>query len=127
MAFQESSRSEGNLTGSNAVRPPESRSRERTISALRGGLKNSFLSMASIICLFTIDRKSTRLNSSHANISYAVFCLQKQNTMLNATAAYPAATEPWLHLGGRGAWAVVPRWTSMHPEHAFQRVLLSIM
>src|SRR5258707_3784549 len=73
------------------------------------------------------DRKSTRLNSSHANISYAVFCLEKQNTMLNATAAYPAATEPWLHLGGRGAWAVVPRWTSMHPEHAFQRVLLSIM
>src|SRR3712207_7029935 len=27
-----------------------------------------------------IDRKSTRLNSSHANISYAVFCLKK-NTM----------------------------------------------
>src|SRR3712207_8071704 len=25
------------------------------------------------------DRKSTRLNSSHANISYAVFCLQKTN------------------------------------------------
>src|SRR3712207_8340632 len=28
----------------------------------------------------TIDRKSTRLNSSHANISYAVFCLKKKNT-----------------------------------------------
>src|SRR3712207_8611607 len=29
-----------------------------------------------------IDRKSTRLNSSHANISYAVFCLKKKtNTM----------------------------------------------
>src|SRR3712207_7466705 len=26
------------------------------------------------------DRKSTRLNSSHANISYAVFCLKKKNT-----------------------------------------------
>src|SRR3712207_7278882 len=26
----------------------------------------------------TIDRKSTRLNSSHANISYAVFCLKKK-------------------------------------------------
>src|SRR3712207_8758244 len=26
------------------------------------------------------DRKSTRLNSSHANISYAVFCLQKKKT-----------------------------------------------
>src|SRR3712207_8131567 len=39
------------------------------------------------------DRKSTRLNSSHANISYAVFCLKKKkrehiiiiNTILNAT------------------------------------------
>src|SRR3712207_7555559 len=27
------------------------------------------------------DRKSTRLNSSHANISYAVFCLKKKRTM----------------------------------------------
>src|SRR3712207_8337968 len=26
-----------------------------------------------------VDRKSTRLNSSHANISYAVFCLKKNN------------------------------------------------
>src|SRR3712207_6861264 len=32
------------------------------------------------------DRKSTRLNSSHANISYAVFCLKKKNTKhLNVT------------------------------------------
>src|SRR3712207_9326402 len=28
--------------------------------------------------IYTIDRKSTRLNSSHANISYAVFCLKKK-------------------------------------------------
>src|SRR3712207_8239974 len=28
------------------------------------------------------DRKSTRLNSSHANISYAVFCLKKKNLLL---------------------------------------------
>src|SRR3712207_7218754 len=28
---------------------------------------------------YAIDRKSTRLNSSHANISYAVFCLKKKN------------------------------------------------
>src|SRR3712207_7069078 len=27
-----------------------------------------------------LDRKSTRLNSSHANISYAVFCLKKKKT-----------------------------------------------
>src|SRR3712207_8441904 len=30
-------------------------------------------------CSATPDRKSTRLNSSHANISYAVFCLKKKN------------------------------------------------
>src|SRR3712207_6882512 len=29
----------------------------------------------------TPDRKSTRLNSSHANISYAVFCLKKKKTL----------------------------------------------
>src|SRR3712207_7302657 len=30
-----------------------------------------------------LDRKSTRLNSSHANISYAVFCLKKKKTYQN--------------------------------------------
>src|SRR3712207_7643452 len=39
------------------------------------------------------DRKSTRLNSSHANISYAVFCLKKKNklyhdTICNTNVAY---------------------------------------
>src|SRR3712207_7483545 len=35
---------------------------------------------------FTLkDRKSTRLNSSHANISYAVFCLKKKKTQTPAT------------------------------------------
>src|SRR3712207_7630401 len=29
----------------------------------------------------SVDRKSTRLNSSHANISYAVFCLKKKTTI----------------------------------------------
>src|SRR3712207_7988532 len=29
-------------------------------------------------CALSQDRKSTRLNSSHANISYAVFCLKKK-------------------------------------------------
>src|SRR5258707_11479099 len=31
------------------------------------------------LCRKRPDRKSTRLNSSHANISYAVFCLKKKN------------------------------------------------
>src|SRR3712207_7218539 len=30
-----------------------------------------------------LDRKSTRLNSSHANISYAVFCLKKKKKNTN--------------------------------------------
>src|SRR3712207_7942865 len=31
----------------------------------------------------TRDRKSTRLNSSHANISYAVFCLKKKKKIIH--------------------------------------------
>src|SRR5262245_64529826 len=31
------------------------------------------------------DRKSTRLNSSHLGISYAVFCLNKKSTRLNSS------------------------------------------
>src|SRR3712207_8160841 len=31
---------------------------------------------------YSLDRKSTRLNSSHANISYAVFCLKKKNNTI---------------------------------------------
>src|SRR3712207_6933725 len=31
-----------------------------------------------LICVEAGDRKSTRLNSSHANISYSVFCLKKK-------------------------------------------------
>ena len=34
------------------------------------------------------DRKSTRLNSSHANISYAVFCLKKKTTYKHAASYY---------------------------------------
>src|SRR3712207_8872361 len=35
------------------------------------------------------DRKSTRLNSSHANISYAVFCLKKKNIEVLLMASHP--------------------------------------
>src|SRR3712207_7809405 len=35
-----------------------------------------------------VDRKSTRLNSSHANISYAVFCLKKKKTTYSDSALY---------------------------------------
>src|SRR3712207_8254546 len=45
--------------------------RGRTV-ILRHALKNALIP----------DRKSTRLNSSHANISYAVFCLKKKHSLL---------------------------------------------
>src|SRR5947209_17378790 len=37
------------------------------------------------------DRKSTRLNSSHANISYAVFCLKKKNNLKERIIPYKTA------------------------------------
>src|SRR3712207_6924507 len=46
----------------------ERRADERADTDQRQALLNSL-----------VDRKSTRLNSSHANISYAVFCLKKNN------------------------------------------------
>ena len=38
---------------------------------------------------FYIDRKSTRLNSSHTVISYAVFCLKKKKTKTTKKNTYP--------------------------------------
>src|SRR5256885_6452904 len=40
------------------------------------------------------DRKSTRLNSSHLVISYAVFCLKKKKTTPSNRSKYPASTPP---------------------------------
>src|ERR1039457_2878101 len=36
-------------------------------------------SPCNLVCRFCLDRKSTRLNSSHLVISYAVFCLKKKS------------------------------------------------
>src|SRR3712207_8656806 len=46
-----------------------------------GGSAIALVSAAEAETLANKDRKSTRLNSSHANISYAVFCLKKKNTL----------------------------------------------
>src|SRR2546427_7695733 len=40
-----------------------------------------------------VDRKSTRLNSSHSQISYAVFCLKKKKKIMTVAAATNHATE----------------------------------
>src|SRR5947209_13145311 len=45
-------------------------------SGSTGGMPETFAQLDELLA--TLDRKSTRLNSSHANISYAVFCLKKK-------------------------------------------------
>src|SRR2546430_5852550 len=40
------------------------------------------------IMVLPIDRKSTRLNSSHSQISYAVFCLKKKKTYESQSSHY---------------------------------------
>src|SRR3712207_1791499 len=58
-----------------------------------GMLMESFVAISALIAACVIDqgdRKSTRLNSSHANISYAVFCLKKKKkTFLTPTRHTP--------------------------------------
>src|SRR3712207_8031508 len=55
--------------------------------ALRRGdddvLDDLLLLDAAAVAAGELDRKSTRLNSSHANISYAVFCLKKNKSLAN--------------------------------------------
>src|SRR3712207_7068394 len=43
---------------------------------------DSAATLVHLLALLAEDRKSTRLNSSHANISYAVFCLKKKKDTL---------------------------------------------
>src|SRR3712207_168677 len=47
------------------------------------------LELADDLALLQLDRKSTRLNSSHANISYAVFCLKKKKKQGSAKSRIP--------------------------------------
>src|SRR5699024_10929525 len=46
------------------------------------------------------DRKSTRLNSSHVSISYAVFCLKKKNKSTQLTKQTPNIANARGHIGG---------------------------
>src|SRR3954465_10642779 len=64
--------------------------------------------------LFRSDRKSTRLNSSHTIISYAVFCLKKKKTAGGppvplGVAAPPASPAPPARAVPRGGAGAVPR------------------
>src|SRR2546430_13135374 len=59
----------------------------------------------------TGDRKSTRLNSSHSQISYAVFCLKKKTRSLLLAHAVRVLRDAEGH-------APVPRWATLAPTLA---------
>src|SRR5438309_6488055 len=67
------------------------------------------------------DRKSTRLNSSHSSISYAVFCLKKKK---NYNYAYEAALRSATAIRGRhttwspGSREAAPKWQGREPVGA---------
>src|SRR3712207_8271024 len=58
--------------------------------AERLGLSPVLVCSPQVRAALSRDRKSTRLNSSHANISYAVFCLKKKQRSLLGF-----STSPW--------------------------------
>src|SRR3712207_8802534 len=51
---------------------------EQLLWLLQGSAVRAAGISATLVRMACVDRKSTRLNSSHANISYAVFCLKKK-------------------------------------------------
>src|SRR3712207_8497595 len=60
----------------NAIEPKWVHGKRKVIEP--DGLLGAY-ELAERVC--RVDRKSTRLNSSHANISYAVFCLKKKKKL----------------------------------------------
>src|SRR5436190_5417751 len=52
-----------------------------------------YLALVLLATVGLIDRKSTRLNSSHTVISYAVFCLKKKNQSTKSNASTEANTD----------------------------------
>src|SRR5258708_18498030 len=55
---------------------------ETTSSPVDRIATRGLLAQRSWVAILSTDRKSTRLNSSHQIISYAVFCLKKKNVLL---------------------------------------------
>src|SRR5256885_6252079 len=82
-------------------RPPRStlfpyttlfRSLRRAAAETDAARRRALLEQAERLMLRDQDRKSTRLNSSHLVISYAVFCLKKKNISSSLTSWQPLLT-----------------------------------
>src|SRR5437764_15484897 len=70
-----------------APRPlPDHQRDELVVAERRGPMTAQFLARPIVgRQVLHLDRKSTRLNSSHRCISYAVFCLKKKNILMTVT------------------------------------------
>src|SRR5256884_6977547 len=78
-------------TASNTATAPSSTRSDRSTSAVKStcpGVERSL----------RVDRKSTRLNSSHGYISYAVFCLKKKNTCNSLLLLYEFGDILYVHV-----------------------------
>src|SRR3712207_9025137 len=73
---QEPNKRRRNPTSVGALRPTALGSALRSLTLALATLTTGLI--AGVFYAYAVDRKSTRLNSSHANISYAVFCLKKK-------------------------------------------------
>src|SRR2546430_8940656 len=62
-----------------------------------------------------LDRKSTRLNSSHSQISYAVFCLKKKNEKLISIASSEQSLRPVIMSISTPFFICIGKPNSSHP------------
>src|SRR5690606_12228201 len=103
-------------------RPPEGRPSTRprllqTISLLPAWDLTERFTLGGGLHLGVADRKSTRLNSSHVKISYAVFCLKKKKERARRASAGERRQPPPRHPGPRRRRAPPPPETR-GPAHA---------
>src|SRR2546430_10402592 len=85
----------------------------------------------STLFLGGVDRKSTRLNSSHSQISYAVFCLKKKNDNLLLSASCLAGRNGTCTLFQPTTWPntqlpIQPRYTTSFLCTPYSRSNLTI-
>src|SRR3712207_7608084 len=82
--FPDSTLSRSSFTESSPLNPSSPYSATKAGADLLVASYRHTFGLEALVCRgsnnYGPDRKSTRLNSSHANISYAVFCLQKKET-----------------------------------------------
>src|SRR5256885_8588154 len=78
------------------------------------------------VSLPDVDRKSTRLNSSHLVISYAVFCLKKKKKNSTCTGLRSQLSAPPTKCSSpsRTQYSITPKYATLQPPH--RQVIVTI-